>query len=70
MQKDSTNTKIGLVLSTNVNYTAPSQILESEDGTETVPAAALLTPRGTILHGTNTTDNKKMKLQVFFTEPN
>lgn len=65
---DSTNTKIGLVLSTNVNYTNNSQVLESDDA---VPAASLLTPRGTILHGTNTSnEEKKMRLEIFFTEPN
>lgn len=65
--KDSTNTKIGLVLSTNVNYINTSQILDSE---ATIPSAALLTPRGTVLYGSNASDeNKKMKLDLFFTEP-
>ncbi|MGC1205206.1 MAG: DUF4270 domain-containing protein [Flavobacteriaceae bacterium] len=71
--KDSTNTKIGLVLSTNVNYTNNAEILESNDAVTSIPAAALLTPRGTILHGSNVTavnESKKMKLQVFFTKPN
>lgn len=71
--KDSTNTKIGLVLSTNVNYTNNAEILQSNDDVTSIPAAALLTPRGTILHGSNVTsldESKKMKLQVFFTKPN
>lgn len=71
--KDSTNTKIGLVLSTNVNYTNNAEILQSDDAVTSVPAAALLTPRGTILHGSNVTgvdESKKMRLQVFFTKPN
>jgi hypothetical protein len=69
--RDSTNTKIGLVLSTNVNYTASAKILNSEDDVVGIPAAAILTPRGTILHGTkaNVPENRKMKLQLFFTEP-
>tara|TARA_R110002049_G_scaffold2195_3_gene15845 strand:+ start:796 stop:2493 length:1698 start_codon:yes stop_codon:yes gene_type:complete len=67
--KDSTNTKIGLVLSTNVNYVNNAQILNSEDLVDAIPAAALLTPRGTVLYGTNADKEKKMKLDVFFTEP-
>ncbi|NMH87436.1 DUF4270 domain-containing protein [Flavivirga algicola] len=69
--RDSTNTKIGLVLSTNVNYTASAQILNSNDDVIAIPAAAILTPRGTILYGSNdnVSNEKRMKLQVFFTDP-
>ena len=71
--KDSTNTKIGLVLSTNVNYTNNAEILQSTEDVTAVPAAALLTPRGTVLYGTNVTgvnESKKMRLEIFFTKPN
>lgn len=70
--KDSTNTKIGLVLSTNVNYTNNSQILESNDDVTAIPSAALLTPRGTILYGSNENvpENKRLMLKIFYTEPN
>ena len=76
--KDSTNTKIGLALSNNVNYTTSAQILNSADDVTAVPAATLLTPRGTILFGTNVTVtdpddpdvDKKMRLEIFFTDPN
>lgn len=78
--KDSTNTKIGLTLSTNVNVDYnPSTgvfntatILESEDEVTKIPSTALLTPRGTILYGNhqNVPDNRKLKLEIFFTEPN
>ncbi|GAA3632647.1 DUF4270 domain-containing protein [Flavivirga jejuensis] len=74
--KDSTNTKIGLVLSTNVNVTSNALILESEDAVTAIPQAAIFTPRGTVLHGTNISDEndeerkkRKMKLEVFYTEP-
>lgn len=70
--RDSTNTKIGLVLSTNVNSTNSADILNSSDEVTEIPAAAIITPRGTILHGSNENvpDNKRLKLKVFFTEPN
>ena len=68
--RDSTNTKIGLVLSSNVNLTNSSKILNSNDTVTSVPSASILMPRGTILHGTNTNVyDKKMKLEVFFTKP-
>ncbi|GAA3600450.1 DUF4270 domain-containing protein [Flavivirga amylovorans] len=72
--KDSTNTKIGLVLSTNVNYLNNAEILNSNnDDVTAIPAAAILSPRGTILHGNRVRNgvdsSKRMKLSVFFTEP-
>tara|TARA_R110000868_G_scaffold80158_8_gene228000 strand:- start:3452 stop:5128 length:1677 start_codon:yes stop_codon:yes gene_type:complete len=69
--KDSTNTKIGLVLSTNVNYTASTNILNSKDIVTAVPSASVITPRGTILYGSSQSVpvNKRMALEVFFTDP-
>ena len=71
---DSTNTKIGLVLSNNINNTINTQILNSGDAVNAVPETSILTPRGSILYGTNVTApediNKKMRLEIFFTEPN
>ncbi|WP_282134672.1 DUF4270 domain-containing protein [Seonamhaeicola maritimus] len=70
LQRDSTNTKIGLVLSTNVNSTANVEILNSEDDVTGIPAATVISPRGTVLHGTNSSNSdKRMKLKLFFTEP-
>lgn len=71
LKKDSSNTKIGLVLSTNVNYTTNAKLLNSTDGVTAIPAASILTPRGTILHGNNVKnadEAKRMTLKVFFTE--
>ena len=70
IQNDSTNTKIGLVISNNVNYTANSEILNSTTGVTGVPSASIISPRGTILHGSNSSNEaKRLKLKVFFTEP-
>lgn len=70
--RDSTNTKIGLVLSNNVNYTATNKILNSNDNVTEFPAAALISPRGTVLYGSNTSvpEEKKLKFKIFYTEPN
>lgn len=71
--RDSTNTKLGLVLSNNVNVTASAPILDSSQGVTQVPATGILTPRGTILYGSNVApedEAKKMRLEIFFTDPN
>lgn len=69
--KDSTNTKIGLVLSSNVNLINNSKILSNNDNVTGVPSVSIITPRGTVLYGTNSNvpENKKMKLEIFFTKP-
>ncbi|MFH4963613.1 DUF4270 domain-containing protein [Gaetbulibacter sp. M235] len=70
--KDSTNTKIGLVLSTNVNYVSNSPILNSGDAVTQVPSAAIITPRGTVLYGNNENvpESKRMSLEIYFTKEN
>ncbi|MCF7559748.1 DUF4270 domain-containing protein [Sabulilitoribacter multivorans] len=70
--RDSTNTKIGLVTSFNVNYNSTVQILNSNDEVTQIPAANIISPRGTILHGSNSNvpEGKQLKFKIFFTEPN
>ena len=68
---DSTNTKLGLVLSNNVNIISNSEILENTDPITAIPTASILKPRGTVLYGSNTSENnsnKKMRLEIFLTE--
>ncbi|MFL1012479.1 DUF4270 domain-containing protein [Flavisericum labens] len=69
--RDSTNTKIGLVLSNNVNYTSNSEILNPDDEVTGIPSAAIISPRGTVLHGSHESVNvtKRLKFKVFYTEP-
>jgi hypothetical protein len=69
IQNDSTNTKIGLVLSNNVNVISSSEILNSNDDVTAVPTASVISPRGTIIHGTNTDSSRKLQLKLFITEP-
>ncbi|MBU3820812.1 DUF4270 domain-containing protein [Flavobacteriaceae bacterium XHP0103] len=71
LTRDSTNTKIGLVLSPNVNNTSSSRILNSNDTVTRVPSASMLIPRGTILYGAtdNVPENKRMKLEIYYSEP-
>ncbi|WP_066222337.1 DUF4270 domain-containing protein [Formosa haliotis] len=72
LANDSTNTKIGLVLSTNVNNTLNAQLLDSDgDEVTTLPEGAILSPKGTILHGSspNVPENLRAKLEIYYTEP-
>jgi len=70
--RDSTNTKLGLVVTTNVNAIAnfESKNEEDLDGVLQIPVGAILSPRGTVLHGNNTAnEDKRVKLTVYYTEP-
>ncbi|WP_298497405.1 DUF4270 domain-containing protein [uncultured Algibacter sp.] len=70
IQNDSTNYQLGLVLSTNVNYTSNSEVLNSTDNVTAVPSASIISPRGTILYGSNenVNDDRRLKLKIFYTE--
>jgi len=70
--RDSTNTKLGLVVSTNVNENLQSCLLDSEDESVTnVLSGSVMSPRGTILHGSNenVAEEKRAQLEIFYTEP-
>ena len=75
INNDSTNTRLGLSVSTNVNNT---QITSGRFGTnapeqlENIPQMQVITPEGTILHGTNPPANessRRLKLNIFYTQP-
>ncbi|MFD2916756.1 DUF4270 domain-containing protein [Psychroserpens luteus] len=70
---DSTNVKLGLAVSANVNLEGSSiqyDLLSTNDN-DKVPVSSIVSPRGTVLYGNSTTDDdKKPYLEIFFTEPN
>ncbi|GGD19760.1 DUF4270 domain-containing protein [Hyunsoonleella pacifica] len=74
--RDVNVTKLGLVLTNNVNINSNTALLNSTDNVTGIPSTAIITPRGTVLHGSNTTAttnegiSKKLRLEVFFTELN
>ncbi|WP_425076619.1 DUF4270 domain-containing protein [Psychroserpens sp. S379A] len=72
--KDSTNVNLGLAVSGNINLENNAQqfdVLNSANATNKVPMSSIITPRGTVLYGNNTSDEeKKLYLEIFFTEPN
>tara|TARA_R110002049_G_scaffold161178_1_gene326169 strand:- start:1871 stop:3460 length:1590 start_codon:yes stop_codon:yes gene_type:complete len=72
INKDSTNVPLGLIVSQNVT-TPDFQSLEEmlDPGVESVPASGVISHQGTILHGNNSPNpEKRLKLQIYYTEPN
>lgn len=72
--RDSTNVKLGIAVSTNVNLESESlqsDVLTTDDSDMNVPISSVLSPKGTVLYGNNTTNEaKKLYLEIFYTEPN
>ena len=69
--RDSTNVDLGLAVSINVNL---EEFLDQRDvqGEEDLkaPISSIITPRGTILHGSETEDeSKRVYLEIYYTEP-
>ncbi|QNJ97284.1 DUF4270 domain-containing protein [Constantimarinum furrinae] len=72
INKDSTNVRLGVMVSQNVKV--PDFVdLKNPDllNIEKVPATSVVSPQGTILHGNRSSnENKRLKLQIYYTEPN
>lgn len=68
--RDSTNLQLGIYVTTNINLTENSGVLNVPGGK--LPVGAVLSPRGTVLYGSNPSvpETKKMKFEIFYTEPN
>lgn len=72
--RDSTNVKLGLAVSGNLNPESNTNqfdiITDDSNLLNALPISTLVYPRGTVLHGSNTTDeNKKVELEIFYTFP-
>ncbi len=71
---DSTNVKLGLVVSSGINQaTIVNRFLQTEDDVaETLPIGSILSPRGTVLYGSNASVNpdNQIKLKIFYSETN
>jgi len=69
--KDSTNVKLGLVVTTNVASINSFELQDEDAILSEIPSGAILSPRGTVLHGNNTTnEDKKVTFKIYYTEPN
>lgn len=66
------NVKLGLVVSGDINTVASNKLKLKNTVITDVPRASVLSPLGTILFGGKSTvpDNKRLKLEVYYTKPN
>jgi hypothetical protein len=72
VRKDSTNTKLGLVVSSDINNTINIEVEDSDFMTFT-PNSSAINPLGTVLIGPSPSAenyNKRMRLNIFYTEVN
>lgn len=71
INRDSTNTKLGLVVSQNVNI--PNLLKTKVKGApevEEIPSSAIISQQGTVLYGTEASqESKKLKLEIYYTKP-
>ncbi len=69
------NSRLGLVVTESIGVVSnayfKNPLLIDSEQLEFLPVAAVMNPLGTILHGTQSTDvTKKLKLEIYYTEPN
>jgi hypothetical protein len=68
--RDSTNFKLGLVVTSNAGAANTREFLSPTD-VEGVPIGTVLTPKSIVLHGNNSPDAaKSVKFNIYYTEPN
>src|SRR5690554_228240 len=72
--RDSRNATLGLTVTENINLVAMAALKDGIGLPETspyryVPFASVMSPLGTVLYGNNTTDAKKLKLEIRYTKP-
>lgn len=72
INKDSTNVPLGIVVSQNVLTQTTSELQNPmEPELEQVPTSTVVSPEGTILYGNaSSNQEKRLKLQIYYTEPN
>ncbi|AXO80529.1 DUF4270 domain-containing protein [Olleya aquimaris] len=70
---DSTNVKLGLFVTSNINYTNTSKIFNTtnDDDINMIPRGSTLAPEGTILHGNTASVPNELKatFEIYYTEP-
>jgi len=68
--RDSTNAKLALVVTSNVGSIDNFSILNSGEENRDFPSGAILTPKGTVLHGSQSEDiDKRPRIKIYYTDP-
>ena len=71
LNNDSTNVKLGLVVSQNVNLLSNSAVLDNGAiDVDKIPTSSVIAPEGTVLYGPEAENEEKyLKLNIYYTEP-
>ncbi|MFM1754056.1 MAG: hypothetical protein RLZZ236_995 [Bacteroidota bacterium] len=69
---DSTNVKLGLVVTENIGDSNFSKLKTANSFTSKLPKASVMNPLGTVLFGSHPSVpvDKRVKLQIYYTKPN
>lgn len=71
INNDSTNVKLGLVVTQNINTVANSAVKNPDSVVTKVPKMMVLSPEGTVLYGNEAQDDdKRLKLKIYYTDIN
>ena len=72
IKKDSTNIRLGLSVTESINTFGFSKLKTPNSNTSSAPSMSVLSPLGTILYGTSPVvpDDKRVKLEIYYTKPN
>lgn len=74
ISRDSTNVKLGLAVTEDIRIinNAFRREVTPEGSIDRIPTTSVMSPLGTILFGSHSSvpDNKKLKLEIFYTKPN
>ncbi len=71
--KDSTNVRLGLSVTENVNIAANSVLKNSNSLFSKIPLSSVMSPLGTVLYGnvpSPSNTDKRLKLEIYYTKPN
>lgn len=69
---DSTNVKLGVVVTENISEAGFSKLKTANLFSSKLPKTSVLNPLGTVLYGSHPSvpEDKKLKLQIYYTKPN
>jgi hypothetical protein len=70
--KDSTNIRLGVVVTEDINTTASNKLRTASAVLSQAPRASVMNPLGTIIYGGKSTvpEDKRLKLEIYYTKPN
>jgi len=71
IRNDSTNVRLGLVVTESISEITNLKV-KTASKVDRIPAASIMSPLGTILWGNTATvpEDKKLKLEIYYTKPN